>query len=883
MTMHTSEHDDTTVAETTTPTQSIPEPDVTIDLEAIPEILKTHNYWALFRMPWDGKRGRFDKRPRPGFRNNDASTLLSFKNACDRMHGNTVLAYTVSPGKLIDTGLVVIDLDHCFTDGKLNPAAARIVQMFAGTYIERSVSGDGVHIFVYGKTQMRPNEKLVIDGTEIDIEIYSSRRFIVMTGNLIDGGTSVILTMQSQLDALESLIPGFVPTVIRPPVLAVTPPVVETPPIPDENDLDLELKKLRSALAHLDPTAYSDWFCHGIALKRWGENNDREDDAFALFDDWSKTTKKPNYDSDENATKWDSWDTGALENGLTIASIFYAAMQSGYQPSRVRLGKLDERFSVDVPVKKADDTASSQAGSAPSPARLGSLDEGLSVDASVKNTDGCTTSIAALRSSLWTASRTPGNTTRRNRMASVAVCDWLNTRGQFFYHTDLRDFSSAMYFDADEKLLRYVQSDEFLAWLSDAMGINRAEPVFKFTSAAVETEALSGKNSRSIIPSEFWHATADAVYLSNGPGRMYRITALGIDAVDNGTDGVVFSSGSTLNPWTLTDPVNPFDVCSLFKNAAYISDHGKTLLALWACTMLTHQRTKPPLCISGTVGSGKTRLAVGLFELLGIPPRVSAITKNGESDFWTQVACGGLVTFDNADTRNDWLADALAAAATDGGHEKRRLYTDAGRVYLRARSWVIITSANPTFAADGGLADRLLVVRLDRLKKETAESSLTDEIAAARDAGLSWMALMIHRALADTTPVPKGLNRRHPDHAMMAFRIGRAMGREHETIAALRAAEADKSNFNLENDPLGSVLIEMTEQSTGGLHGTASELTEDIKFFDAYWDGKLTPKSFGKRVAKLWPHLEQSLRATVTTPSHTKLKTYTFNIMRTVS
>jgi hypothetical protein len=469
---------------------------------------------------------------------------------------------------------------------------------------------------------------------------------------------------------------------------------------------------------------------------------------------------------------------------------------------------------------------------------------------------------------------------KRNRLTSVAVCDWLNKRGQFFYHTDLRDFSSCMFFDANEKLLRYVQSDEFLAWLSDAMGINRAETLFKFTSAAVETEALSGRNSRSIIPAEFWHATSDAVYISSGPGRMYRITARDISMVDNGTDGVVFSSGSTLNPWTLTAPVNPFDVCSLFKNAAYISEHGKLLLALWACTMLTHQRTKPPLCISGTVGSGKTRLAVGLFELLGIPPRVSAITKNGESDFWTQVSCGGLVTFDNADTKNDWLADALAAAATDGGHEKRRLYTDAERVYLRARSWVIITSANPTFAADGGLADRLLVVRLDRLKKETAESSLTNEIAAARDAGLSWMALMIHRALADTTPVPKGLNRRHPDHAMMAFRIGRAMGLERETIAALQAAEADKSSFNLENDPFGSILLELTEQSVGGLHGTASELAEDIINSDPYWDGKLSAKSFGKKVAKLWPHLEQHLRATITTSSHTKLKTYTFTPVR---
>ena len=848
--MHTSEHDDVTVAETTTPNQTIPEPDVTIDPDNIPEILKATDCWAPFHLTWLPAKGKFKKGPCSGFRSNDASTFVSFERVCARPYVNTVPAYGLSTEKLTDTGLIVIDIDHCFTDGKFKPAAERIVRMFAGTYIESSVSGDGVHIFLYGKTNMKPNVKVNIDGTELDIEVYSSRRFVVMTGNLVGGGTTVILNMQSQLDALESMTPDYVPPVPTQPTPVTPPPVLESAPSPTETDPDHELKQLRTALGYLDATAYSDWFCHGIALKRWGESNDRENEAFALFDDWSKTTKQANYDADENAAKWDSWDTGPLENGLTVASIFYAAMQAGYQPSRVRLGTPPQPMTLDAPVK---------------------------------NADVCTVGIDALRADLWEAIRTPGPMVKRNRLASVAVCDWLKKRGQFFSHQDLRDFSSAMYFDADEKLLRRVQSDEFLAWLSAAMGINRAEPLFNFTSTAVETTALSSDDSRAIIPAEYWHATPDAVYISSGPGRMYRVTARGIDEVDNGTDGVVFSSGATLKPWTLTDPVNPFDVCSLFKNAAYISEHGKTLLALWTCTMLTYQRTKPPLCISGTVGSGKTRLAVGLFELLGFPPRVSAITKNGESDFWTQVACGGLVTFDNADTRNDWLSDSLAAAATDGGHERRRLYTDAERIYLRARSWVIITSSNPTFAADGGLADRLLVVRLDRLKKETAESSLSDEISAVRNAGLSWMAVMIHRALADTTPIPEILNRRHPDHALMALRIGRAMGMERETVATLLAAEADKSNFNLENDPLGSVLIELTEQSTGGLHGTASELAQEVINFDPYWDGKLSSKSFGKRVAKLWPHLEQSLRARMTQDSRARTKTYSFNVMRVVS
>lgn len=56
-------------------------------------------------------------------------------------------------------------------------------------------------------------------------------------------------------------------------------------------------------------------------------------------------------------------------------------------------------------------------------------------------------------------------------------------------------------------------------------------------------------------------------------------------------------------------------------------------------------------------------------------------------------------------------------------------------------------------------------------------------------------------------PTPTGLNRRHPDFAAFAVRLGRALGREAEAIAALQHAEADKSAFCLENDSIGAALL----------------------------------------------------------------------------
>ena len=447
---------------------------------------------------------------------------------------------------------------------------------------------------------------------------------------------------------------------------------------------------------------------------------------------------------------------------------------------------------------------------------------------------------------------------RLQQMAAATLAA-LHARGRFYHHRERRDFASAMFFDAHRKLLVNLAADEFLAWLSGWTGLNRVERAFQFILAAIQNEALAGKTT-AIEPAAFWSATPGAVYLSNGDGHLARITPGAVEIADNGTDGILFAAGQTLRPWTLTTPRDPFTACRLFAGAKYAAPHGFDLLRLWALSLPTGQRCKPPCVASGAIGSGKTRAAVGIFELLGIPPRVTAIHEDGEGDFWTALDAGGLVCFDNADTRTRWLADALAAAATNGAHEKRQLYTDGRIIRQQARAWVILTSANPTFAADAGLADRLLVVRLERRTEDTAESALSDEIAANRDAGLSWMAHTIGAALADTGPTPANLNRRHPDFAAFAVRLGRAIGRERETVAALQAAEGDKSLFNLQNDEIGAAILDhFTEGRT--FTGTAKELLDALKEADPTLDGKWNGARLGKRIGKLWPHLQSVLSA----------------------
>jgi len=84
----------------------------------------------------------------------------------------------VGIGFVLGNGIGCLDLDHCFTDGKLAPWAAEIVEANRGTWIEVSRSGDGLHIF--GLIEPAPGRK-IRDGQR-NVEVYSRDRYIALTG-----------------------------------------------------------------------------------------------------------------------------------------------------------------------------------------------------------------------------------------------------------------------------------------------------------------------------------------------------------------------------------------------------------------------------------------------------------------------------------------------------------------------------------------------------------------------------------------------------------------------------------------------------------------------------------------------------------------------------
>ncbi|HAB17513.1 MAG TPA: hypothetical protein PLX89_07515 [Verrucomicrobiota bacterium] len=82
----------------------------------------------------------------------------------------------------------------------------------------------------------------------------------------------------------------------------------------------------------------------------------------------------------------------------------------------------------------------------------------------------------------------------------AAVVAALKRRGRFYHHRELKDFKTAMFFDSFGKRLSKLQSDSFLAWVSDLVCISRSDWRFPYIRTAMENAAIVDERSLGIIP-----------------------------------------------------------------------------------------------------------------------------------------------------------------------------------------------------------------------------------------------------------------------------------------------------------------------------------------------------------------------------------------------
>ncbi len=80
---------------------------------------------------------------------------------------------------------------------------------------------------------------------------------------------------------------------------------------------------VQAALKRISADYYREWFRVGAALHSWNSG----ERGFVLWDRWSKTTARKNYDGESQRRVWDGFKDRV--GGVNIATLFYMAKQSG--------------------------------------------------------------------------------------------------------------------------------------------------------------------------------------------------------------------------------------------------------------------------------------------------------------------------------------------------------------------------------------------------------------------------------------------------------------------------------------------------------------------------------------------------------------------------
>lgn len=152
--------------------------------ELIPDELKSLKTWGLYKLVWKPERNKYTKIPIDPHtggdgKSNDSRTWSDFNTALEAMSdlGMDGLGFYFQPPYIgIDVDHIGADLDQWKTGDKDNQ-----VQQFMNlthSYMETSVSGEGIHIIVKGD----------IPGTrrrKANVEMYTEGRFFAMTGNML--------------------------------------------------------------------------------------------------------------------------------------------------------------------------------------------------------------------------------------------------------------------------------------------------------------------------------------------------------------------------------------------------------------------------------------------------------------------------------------------------------------------------------------------------------------------------------------------------------------------------------------------------------------------------------------------------------------------------
>lgn len=295
------------------------------DYSRVPEAMKRLPRWIGFT------ENKIPLNPNTGFKINhtDPAQHQTFESA----HAGYLAGHCYALGFCIveGDGICCVDLDKVRGNPEREQRAGEILQKMPG-WVERSMSGTGLHIWGYGAGKSFK--------TAGGLEFYTSKRAMLITGKVMP--QSLAADLIDLYAGSQWLAATFnqkaAPAVQHPVATQLGPPpshlyLVGARELNTEAAGNLsaghgdEAESVRCALAVLPADDYDAWWQTGLALYR---STLEPQQAYTLWLEWSATCADK-FSEQACQDKWASFvNLGQPQNAVTLGTVFHRAKQAGW-------------------------------------------------------------------------------------------------------------------------------------------------------------------------------------------------------------------------------------------------------------------------------------------------------------------------------------------------------------------------------------------------------------------------------------------------------------------------------------------------------------------------------------------------------------------------
>lgn len=287
-----------------------------VNYRCVPDTLRALPHWIVWKFFKNPRTQKLAKVPCDTAGNKtdatDFSNGVSFELACEALQRNPTLN---GLGFLLGKGIAGIDVDHCIDPlGELNERGRRISEQTRDTYAEVSPSGRGFKVLI----DIGDDEKLAVIGKNTaELEVYGSRRFFTITGELLAGHPSIIARKPDVFREIAESVGGDMKFLARDERVSGA-----------NSSLGLSRKDIVSILEHL-PSEWSDnygeWIKAGMAIHH---ETGGSAEGYEIYETFSRLS--PKYVEGEPA---DKFHTFGKSDGVpvTMRTLIRAAEANGWR------------------------------------------------------------------------------------------------------------------------------------------------------------------------------------------------------------------------------------------------------------------------------------------------------------------------------------------------------------------------------------------------------------------------------------------------------------------------------------------------------------------------------------------------------------------------